>query len=128
MSDGSRTNILVPLRELMQNLESSSMMLPSDSKYQETYTSRMSAVHIEKICDVNSHGSEEQGDRSVIFPAVCMMNHSSDANATFVTSKVGEMDKIATITTSRRIKIGEEICLMYHPDDDVVRRKWGISS
>jgi SET domain len=121
---------LVPLTDLLANLEMFPFLLPCHREYmRETIAgSELPKERVDSILDTNIHGhSATDGDgdscSSRLYPAVSMMNHSSAPNCTFILTT---MPDLAVVTTTRNVAAGEELCMLYHNNAAALKNKWGI--
>jgi SET domain len=134
LSDGTSTSnqALVHLRDLMLNLDSCTLLLPGQHDYLEGTTRQLTADLVDKIVSTNVHGQHGNkrdmtgDDTSNLYPAISMMNHMKNANATFLPLQGKHRQDAAVVVSSRLIKKGEEICMQYLQDEAAVKAKWGI--
>jgi tetratricopeptide (TPR) repeat protein len=129
LSDGTKGKTLVPLRDLMLNLDLCPLLLPVHHEYQDSSNSRLTSDVIHKVVDINIHGAGDKIGASYarLIPMVAMMNHAGSPNATFFTAPSTKSETVAIVVACRNIERGEEICLQYHYDRTVLLQKWGIS-
>ena len=142
MSDGINTPGLVPVSDLLVNLEMFPFLLPThreycnldindddnDGKKRETIK-EITADHVDKILNTNSHGTSEtilddKLCRTELLPTVSMMNHASNPNCTF--QKLS-LNFLCMVVACKPIQAGEELTMKYH-SDEVVEEKWGIKA
>jgi SET domain len=121
---------LVPLTDLLANLEMFPFLLPCHREYMRTTIARseLPKERVDSILDTNIHGhSVTDGNcyscSSRLYPAVSMMNHSLDPNCSFISTS---MPDLAVITTTRDVVAGEELCMIYHNNAATLKHKWGI--
>jgi SET domain len=130
LSDGTKGKSLVPLRNLMLNLDLCPLLLPVHHEYQDSSNSRLSSDAIHKVVDINIHGVGDAkigAGSSSLIPMVAMLNHAGNPNATFITTLSTKKETVAIVVASRNIEKGEEIFMQYHDDLTVLSQKWGIS-
>jgi SET domain len=130
LSDGTKGKTLVPLRDLMLNLDLCPLLLPAHYEYQDSSNSRLSADAIHKVVDINIHGVGDAkigAGSSSLIPMVAMLNHAASPNATFITTLSTKTESVAIVVASRNIAKGEEIFMQYHDDLTALSQKWGIS-
>lgn len=134
LSNGNNTSNqpLVPLRDLMLNLDSCPLLLPGHHDYLEGNTRQLTADLVDRIVSTNVHGRHDNkrdvtsDDTSDLYPAISMMNHMKNANATFLPLQGKHRQDVAVVVSTRPVKKGEEICMQYLPDKATVKAKWGI--
>lgn len=130
LSDGKSEKPLVPLNDLMLNLEMFPLLLPSRIEFlPKESISKLSYVTMKNVLSTNIHGESVALIRkSQLYPAISMMNHASNPNCTFVPAKANKKHahQVAIVVTNRSVAKGEELTMKYH-SDEVVTRKWGIS-
>ena len=123
LSDGSKSNPLVELSKLTLNLDSCPLLLPGRYDYMEGKTPLLTADRIENIISMNIHGfGSGNKDRSELFPALSMLNHSRNSNCDFVNTR---NKSVAIVAAIRPIKKHEELCIRYLDNEDEVTRHWG---
>jgi SET domain len=126
LSDGSRSKPLVPLQDLVLNLDLCSVLLPVGYEYQDAQGSPVAAETLRSIVDVNVHGSSGlAAGCTCLLPTVAMINHSRTPNTSFL-ERGNKTESVAMVVASRSIKAGEEVFMKYQ-DDEVVLEKWGIT-
>lgn len=125
LSDGSNLDPPpVPLGELMLALDSCPLLLPGHHSYIEGGTGQLGAQKVEGIVRTNIHDVHAaKFDRTVLYPAVSMMNHNKDANAKFASVYEHSEQDVAVVVSDRPVKKGEELCMIDLRDE--VERKWG---
>jgi tetratricopeptide (TPR) repeat protein len=128
LSDGDKSNPLVPLEDVALHLDVCPLLLPGHYEYMEDERGpQLSAERLEKIVYVNCHGFDPDPkvtETTQLLPAISMMNHSKKANATFL-SLGKKAASTAVIVSSRPIRMGEEVCMRYLEDEAQVAEKWG---
>lgn len=127
---GDKSMDLVPLTDLLVNLDMFLFLLPTHREYTRKSTpgSELSKARIDSILETNIHGhsltdGDEKTCSSQLYPAVSMMNHSSDPNCSFVKNA---LQGLAIVTTTRCVAAGEEVCMLYHENTKHLKTKWGI--
>lgn len=132
LSDGSKQMPLVPVKSIMMSVNSLPLLLPGHHEYlRVNEPPRLSADKIQTILGTNQHGnnalrSKEKSDFSELYPSISMMNHSSSPTCTLV-PPTKDMAHVAMVLTVMPVKKGGELTIMYHDDENVVMRKWGIA-
>ena len=131
LSDGKSHKPLVPLKDLMLNLEMFPLLLPGRIEFlPKESTPQLSIETMKNVISTNTHGKREEGGllgTSQLLPAISMMNHASKPNCSFVPTKIDKYaNEVVVVVTTRSIQEGEELTMKYH-SDEVVARKWGIS-
>lgn len=139
LSDGANTRLVTSLEDLMPNLTSCKVLLPTHHEYMEEEKVQLTADRVDAIVSVNCFG--EAGEKIIddplkrfkdnflekshtrLVPATSMFNHSASNNCTWLWS-----GKCSIMFTLMDIKSGEELTVRYQPDEEKVRRAWGISS
>jgi hypothetical protein len=123
---------LVPVKSIMMSVNSLPLLLPGHHEYfRENAPPRLSADKIQRILATNQHGNKaiiskkEESDSAMLYPSISMMNHSSNPTCTLrLPSK--DLADVAVVVTVIPVKKGEELTIMYHNDENVILRKWGI--
>eukprot|EP00977_Amphora_coffeiformis_P003426 scaffold638_cov168-Amphora_coffeaeformis.AAC.8 len=132
LSDGKSEKPLVPLNDLMLNLEMFPLLLPGRIEFlPKESIPKLSVETMQNVLSTNTHGKNDGGSltrTSELFPAISMINHASSPNCSFVPTKTNKKHahQVVIIVTMRSIAEGEELTMKYHTDE-VVARKWGIS-
>mmetsp|Transcript_86129 Transcript_86129/g.152156 ORF Transcript_86129/g.152156 Transcript_86129/m.152156 type:complete len:843 (-) Transcript_86129:163-2691(-) len=149
LSDGITTPDVVPMKRLMQtlDLECAPPLLTTRAPF-VTDTTAVDARRLERIFDINSHGSNNVGPRSVeeaevmmeslsksdprsgfscLYPLVALLNHSRHPNAEIYPMRLATGDAVAVITRAS-VAAGEELTISYSSDPEALERRWGISS
>jgi hypothetical protein len=139
LSDGANMRLVTSLEDLMPNLTSCKVLLPTHHEYTEEEKVELTADRVDAIVSMNCFG--EAGEKIIddplkrfkdnflgkshtrLVPATSMFNHSASNNCTWLWS-----GKCSIIFTLMDIKAGEELTVRYQPDEEKVRRAWGISS
>jgi hypothetical protein len=139
LSDGANMRLVTSLEDLMPNLTSCKVLLPTHHEYMEEEKVQLTADRVDAIVSVNCFG--EAGEKIIddplkrfkdnflakshtrLVPATSMFNHSASNNCTWLWS-----GKCSIMFTLMDIKAGEELTVRYQPDEEKVRRAWGISS
>lgn len=117
---------------------------------------RFNVARAEAILDINCHGGELQGlkkprniaeltrymtespksdfpegklrlENTVLYPAVALLNHSSDPNTLLIPIGPDGVSMTA-VFASRELAPGEEITISYSKNPEVLRGKWGITN
>lgn len=126
LSDGSKTDALVPFSGLLVNLEMYRLMLPTHREYFfNDEFKEIPAARVNKILSTNTHGKSWKGDGSStteLYPALSMMNHASQPNCAFGPCTE---EMLVIVLTCQKVKAGDELFMKYH-NEDVVARHWGI--
>ncbi len=137
LSDGANTRPVTSLEDLMPNLTSCKVLLPTHHEYMEEEKVELTADRVDVIVSVNCFGQagETIGDswerykdgvmgksHTHIVPATSMFNHSASNNCTWLLS-----GRCSIIIALMDINAGEEITMCYQPDEETVRCVWGIS-
>mmetsp|Transcript_28017 Transcript_28017/g.42149 ORF Transcript_28017/g.42149 Transcript_28017/m.42149 type:complete len:145 (-) Transcript_28017:2199-2633(-) len=123
--DGTNTRPLTRLNDLMPNLSLSPPFLPTHHEYHpEGEKVEFNSDRIGAIVSTNSHGTASnfeytKGSDAALYPAVSMFNHSTNPTCVLDASS-----DCAKVIVKANVKAGEELSICYHPDEDLVRRKW----
>lgn len=134
LSDGSKTNPLVPVSDLLVNLDQFPLLLPTHREYYRNVKDdiEVAADRVDRILNLNSHGismvgdhnEESSEDTSELYPTVSMMNHASKPNCAFAPHS---LSKLCIVITCESIRAGDELFMKYQTDS-VVESQWGIKS
>lgn len=128
LCDGEHTPTLVPVSNLLLNLELFPLLLPGHREYFETLNDDITADRVDKILDINCHGTSLSAEnincQTELYPTISMINHASDPNCVF---NSGSLEFLCFIVTCKSIKAGEELTMKYQ-SDEVVKQKWGIQN
>jgi len=123
--DGTNTRPLARLNDLMPNLSLSPPFLPTHHEYHpEGEKVEFNSDRIGAIVSTNSYGTVSnfeytKGSDAALYPAVSMFNHSTNPTCVLDASS-----DFAKVIVKANVKAGEELSICYHPDEDLVRRKW----
>lgn len=132
LSDGKKYKPLVPLTDLLLNLELFPLLLPAHREFlRDKGAPRLSLETVKNIMSTNTHGIHEKDNfitgTTDLLPGISMMNHASQPNCSIVPTKTRKHATSAVVVaTIRPIQEGEELTMKYNTDE-VVARKWGIS-
>ena len=132
LSDGESEKPLVPLTDLVLNLDMFPLLLPAQREYmKDKEVPVLSMGTVERVLSINTHGTRGK-DKYItgsteLLPGISMMNHASEPNCHFLDAKrVDSTHSAMVVITSRPVKKGEELSMRYH-SDEVVAKKWGIT-
>jgi tetratricopeptide (TPR) repeat protein len=123
--DGVNTRPLTSLDDLMPNFSLSSPFLPTHYDYHpEREKLEFNSDRIGAIVSTNSHGNQsnfefKKGSDAALYPALSMFNHSANPTCVLDASK-----GCAKVIVKANVEAGEELTICYHPDENIVRRKW----
>lgn len=127
LHDGVNTGPTLPLEKLSLTILSCKALLPSLHDYMDRCRVKLTTDHIGSIISVNSFGlggnvfEISQEHTKSLYSACSMFNHSSDPTCFY--SNIGGC---ILVFTRIGVKSGSELTVCYHPDEDVVRKNWGV--
>jgi hypothetical protein len=115
MSDADNTPSLVPVSDLLVNLELFPFLLPTHYEYSANTATEITADRIDKILNINCHGTtpfapDSRDCESELYPTVSMMNHASIPNCAFAPSS---LKFLCIVLTLNPIQAGEELTMKY---------------
>ena len=130
MSDGDHTPSLVPISDLLINLEIFPVLLPTHHEYKtfdnchdpkghtKNGINEITADRVHKILNINCHGTHEtlENDKTQLYPTVSMMNHASKPNCTLMETN---LKILSVVRTCKHVKSGEELTMKYNSDEVV---------
>jgi tetratricopeptide (TPR) repeat protein len=125
--DGTNARPLTALDNLIPSLNSSPPLLPTHYEYCPGEAKvEFNSDRIGAIVSTNSHGSGsnvelKKGSFSALYPATSMFNHSPTPNCDLDASGAGNYAKVIV---KNDVKVGEELFICYHQDENVVCRNW----
>mmetsp|Transcript_11305 Transcript_11305/g.24868 ORF Transcript_11305/g.24868 Transcript_11305/m.24868 type:complete len:772 (-) Transcript_11305:116-2431(-) len=132
LSDGANKRPVTSLEDLIPNLASCRLLLPSHHEYMPQGNVELTADRVDAIVSVNSHGKggeKKLADRFMGFTSTCLLPATSMFNhSAYPTCEQGNVGGCAIIFAVTDIKAGEELTICYHPNEEMVRRNWGITS
>ena len=123
--DGATARPLTHLNDLIPSLSSSPAFLPTHHEYYPgEETVGFNSDRIDAIVATNSHGAGSvkecsKGSDAALYPAISMFNHSAKPTCDLVATS-----GCAKVIVNAKVKAGEELSICYHPDENVVRRRW----
>eukprot|EP00984_Skeletonema_dohrnii_P013869 scaffold5804_cov117-Skeletonema_dohrnii-CCMP3373.AAC.6 len=126
--DGQASRPLLRLKDLLASIgvADAPLLLPPWSEFSDKETAAaLSAERVRNIISINSFGSVNESELqkgTSLFAAISMFNHSFSPNCAILPYSCSSR----AIVTRRAVKKGDEMCISYHNDPDVVKRKWGI--
>lgn len=127
--DGQASQPLLPLKDLLNSIEvaNAPLLLPPWPEFfdKDLTSAALSAERVRNIMSINSFGNVDDTKfqkGTSLFASISMFNHSFSPNCVIMEYS----GSARAILTCRAVKKGEEMCISYHSDRDVVKRKWGI--
>ena len=134
LSDGVNKRGVTPLQDLIPNLASCKLLLPTHYEYMTGDAKiELTADRVDAIVNVNSFGEDgKDRDGNIVnnmmsrvstrlVPATSLFNHSK-CPACYWSWNGG----CSIIFAVKDVKAGEELTICYHPDDKKIRSFWGI--
>ena len=132
LSDGVNQRGVTSLYDLIPNLSSCKLLLPTHYEYmQEEAKLELSADRVDAIVDVNCFGEAKDGNSFVknnmgivstrLVPATSLFNHSKHPSCSWNWN-----GGCSVIFALKDVKKGEELTIRYHADDEAIQRHWGI--
>jgi hypothetical protein len=144
--DGQVSRPLINLKDLLKSIgvANSPLLLPPWSEFFVDKAPPLSAERVRRIISMNSFGdlNEEELLKAIskkgfskkvspeaiytkgnlIYVATSMFNHSFNPNCRIIEHSGSSI----AVVTCREVKKGDEMCIRYHHDPEVLIRKWGI--
>ena len=127
LHDGVNTGPTLPMEKLSPTILSCKALLPSLHDYMDGCRVKLTTDRIGSIISVNSFGQGgndfdiSQEHTKSLYSACSMFNHSSEPTCFY--SNIGGC---ILVFTRIGVKSGSELTVCYHPDEDVVRKNWGV--
>jgi tetratricopeptide (TPR) repeat protein len=127
--DGQASRPLLRVKDLLTSIgvANAPLLLPPWSQFfDEDRAPALPVERVRNIISTNSFGSIDEGELqkgTSLFAALSMFNHHSSNPNCMVLEYSGSS---RAVVTCRAVKKGDEMCISYHSDPDVVKRKWGI--
>ncbi len=132
LSDGVNQRGVTLLQDLIPNLASCKLLLPTHYDYmKEGEKLELTADRVDAIVGVNCFGEQKLRDNLVknnmghvstrLVPATSLFNHSKHPSC-FWSWNGG----CSIIFAVKDVKAGEELTICYHPDEHSIRSHWGI--
>ncbi|KAL7545654.1 hypothetical protein ACHAWF_009005 [Thalassiosira exigua] len=133
--DGKTSRPLVSIKDLLKTMGVSNapLLLPPWPEFFENKVPALSADRVRNILNTNSFGFYDREELNIeasslskkeshLYSAISMFNHSFTPNC--MIRKLSGSSR--AVVTCIPVEEGEELCISYHHDPEVLKRKWGI--
>ncbi len=131
--DGHASRPLLSVKDLLTTIgvANSPLLLPPWPEFFVNKAPALAAERVRNIMSTNSFGGFDEEEllngqvtkkETLLYAAISMLNHSFNPNCV-IQSYSGSSRAIVTCKT---VKKGDELCIRYHSDPEVMKRKWGI--
>mmetsp|Transcript_12169 Transcript_12169/g.18677 ORF Transcript_12169/g.18677 Transcript_12169/m.18677 type:complete len:751 (-) Transcript_12169:789-3041(-) len=124
--DGQATKSLLRLKDLLTSIgvANAPLLLPPWSEFfDKDMQSTPSVDRVRNIISINSFGDKKWLKKRIsLFASISMFNHSFSPNCMLIPYSHSS----SAVITCKSIKKGDEMCISYHSDPEVVKSKWGI--
>lgn len=133
LADGTKTKPLVPLRSLMQTMDSCQILLPGHFSHVVDKKPSLTTENVHNIVSTNvfagkpsikrgnNRWANEDSSGTDLFPLIALINHSSDPNCIF---SLTEDDSVVLVVAIKTILKGSEILIKYTDNENEAQEKW----